>query len=166
MVDHAALPKNRLHIKKCKFATDTHDTYFIRPSSGRSSPGIKCPESLYMRIADLTIPGAPCYFTLGIQWENIPNILRMGLSCRTDDTIKRKGRQFVHACPYLPGDNRIQSGLRVDSDVLIMVSLKNLLRVSMPIWRSANDIIMSAGRNGRIPPTHIVQLIGILPNDK
>eukprot|EP00959_Pyramimonas_sp_CCMP1952_P458615 9476914-Pyramimonas_sp.AAC.1 len=25
---------------------------------------------------------------------------------------------------------------------------------------------MSAGRNGRIPLTHIVQFIGILPNDK
>eukprot|EP00959_Pyramimonas_sp_CCMP1952_P364914 7641517-Pyramimonas_sp.AAC.1 len=36
----------------------------------------------------------------------------------------------------------------------------------MAMWRSANGIIMSAGRNGRIAPTHIFQLIGILPNDK
>eukprot|EP00959_Pyramimonas_sp_CCMP1952_P423170 8864293-Pyramimonas_sp.AAC.2 len=35
----------------------------------------------------------------------------------------------------------------------------------MPIWRSANDSIMSAGRGGRIPPTHIVQLIGIPPDE-
>eukprot|EP00959_Pyramimonas_sp_CCMP1952_P192818 4031949-Pyramimonas_sp.AAC.1 len=45
-----------------------------------------------------------------------------------------------------------------------MVSLKNLVRDSIPIWRSANDVVMTAGRNGRIPPTHIVQLIGILPS--
>eukprot|EP00959_Pyramimonas_sp_CCMP1952_P319660 6688765-Pyramimonas_sp.AAC.1 len=45
-----------------------------------------------------------------------------------------------------------------------MVSLKNLRRDNMPIWRSANYIIMSAGRDGRIPPTHIAPLIGILPN--
>eukprot|EP00959_Pyramimonas_sp_CCMP1952_P189381 3961461-Pyramimonas_sp.AAC.1 len=43
-----------------------------------------------------------------------------------------------------------------------MVSLKNLLRDNMQIWRSANDIIMSAGRGGRIPPTHVVQLIGAI----
>eukprot|EP00959_Pyramimonas_sp_CCMP1952_P246677 5155648-Pyramimonas_sp.AAC.1 len=41
----------------------------------------------------------------------------MGLSCRANDTIERNGRQFVHACPYLLGDNIIQSGLRVDSEV-------------------------------------------------
>eukprot|EP00959_Pyramimonas_sp_CCMP1952_P129211 2701827-Pyramimonas_sp.AAC.1 len=116
MVSSTGMQKNRLNIKKCKFASETHDKYFIRPNNGHSSPGIKCPESLYMRMADLTIPGAPCYFIRGTQWGNIPIMLRTGLSCRTDDTIERKGRQFVHACPYLPGDNRIQSGLRVDSE--------------------------------------------------
>eukprot|EP00959_Pyramimonas_sp_CCMP1952_P111794 2338372-Pyramimonas_sp.AAC.1 len=45
-----------------------------------------------------------------------------------------------------------------------MVSLKNLIRDNIPAWRSANGVVMTAGRNGRIPPTHIVQLIGILPN--
>eukprot|EP00959_Pyramimonas_sp_CCMP1952_P453332 9468061-Pyramimonas_sp.AAC.1 len=45
-----------------------------------------------------------------------------------------------------------------------MASLKNLLRDNIPIWRSANDIVMTAGRNGRILPTHIAQLIGILPS--
>eukprot|EP00959_Pyramimonas_sp_CCMP1952_P077375 1617220-Pyramimonas_sp.AAC.1 len=45
-----------------------------------------------------------------------------------------------------------------------MVSMKNLLRDNIPIWRLANDIVMTAGRNVRIPPTHIAQLIGILPS--
>eukprot|EP00959_Pyramimonas_sp_CCMP1952_P200954 4202842-Pyramimonas_sp.AAC.1 len=105
-------------------------------------------------------------FIHGTQWEITPDLLRIGLSCRADDTIKGRGRQFVHACPYLPGDNRIQSGLRVDSEVFMLVSMNNLCRDNMAIWRSANDIIMSAGLCGRIPATHIVQLIGILPNDK
>eukprot|EP00959_Pyramimonas_sp_CCMP1952_P180115 3766718-Pyramimonas_sp.AAC.1 len=66
------------------------------------------------------------------------------MSCRADGTIERTCRQFVHACPYVPGDNRIQFGLRVDFEVLIMVRLKNLLRDDMAMRRSANDIIMSA----------------------
>eukprot|EP00959_Pyramimonas_sp_CCMP1952_P228502 4777244-Pyramimonas_sp.AAC.1 len=45
-----------------------------------------------------------------------------------------------------------------------MVSLKNLIRDNIPVWRSANDIVVTAGRNGRIPPIHIVQLIGTLPS--
>eukprot|EP00959_Pyramimonas_sp_CCMP1952_P015743 332986-Pyramimonas_sp.AAC.1 len=44
-----------------------------------------------------------------------------------------------------------------------MVSLKNLIRDNIPMWRSASDIVMTAGRHGMIPPTHIVQLIGVLP---
>eukprot|EP00959_Pyramimonas_sp_CCMP1952_P147118 3079200-Pyramimonas_sp.AAC.1 len=43
-----------------------------------------------------------------------------------------------------------------------MISLQNVIRDNIPAWRSANDIVMTAGRNGRIPPTHVVQLIGIL----
>eukprot|EP00959_Pyramimonas_sp_CCMP1952_P429533 8995724-Pyramimonas_sp.AAC.1 len=94
----------------------------------------------------------------------MPSILSIGLSCRADDTSKKRGRQFVHGCPYLPGDNRIQSGLLMDLEALILVSLKNLIRDNIPVWRPANDIVMTAGRNGRIPPTHIAQSIGILPN--
>eukprot|EP00959_Pyramimonas_sp_CCMP1952_P072240 1508777-Pyramimonas_sp.AAC.1 len=159
MVDNTGMQKNRLQLKKCQCASEARETYFIRSSNGHSSPGIKCPESLYMRITDLIVPGAPGYFIHGTQWASIPNILSIGLSCRADDTSKKRGIQFVHACPYLPGDTRIHSGLCVDSEALVLVSLKNLLRDSMSIWRSANDIMKSAGRSGRIPPIHIVQLI-------
>eukprot|EP00959_Pyramimonas_sp_CCMP1952_P072663 1518279-Pyramimonas_sp.AAC.1 len=85
-----------------KYPDMNYDAYFIRPTHGHSSPGIKCPESLYMRIADLSAPGAPCYFIHGTQWENLPSILSIGLSCRSDDATKKRGRQFIHGCPYLP----------------------------------------------------------------
>eukprot|EP00959_Pyramimonas_sp_CCMP1952_P151714 3174453-Pyramimonas_sp.AAC.1 len=77
---------------------------------------MKCPESLYMRITDLTTPGAPCYSIRGTQWEKIPNILRTGLPCRAHGPSNKRVRQFVHGCPHLLGDSRIQSGLRVDSE--------------------------------------------------
>eukprot|EP00959_Pyramimonas_sp_CCMP1952_P149283 3123554-Pyramimonas_sp.AAC.1 len=63
---------------------------------------------------------APCCSIRGTKWVYIPNILHVGLSCRADDTINERARQFIHGCSYLPGDNRIQSGLRVDSEVLVM----------------------------------------------
>eukprot|EP00959_Pyramimonas_sp_CCMP1952_P433815 9084405-Pyramimonas_sp.AAC.1 len=40
----------------------------------------------------------------------------------------------------------------MDSEVLFMVSWENLIRGNIPVWRSANDIVMTAGRNDRIPP--------------
>eukprot|EP00959_Pyramimonas_sp_CCMP1952_P136322 2852569-Pyramimonas_sp.AAC.1 len=92
------------------------DAYFIRPTNGHSSPGIKCPESLYMEITGLSAPGAPRYFIHGTQWENLPLTLSIGLSCRADDTSKKRGRHFARGCPCLPGDNRIQFGLRMDSE--------------------------------------------------
>eukprot|EP00959_Pyramimonas_sp_CCMP1952_P129299 2703577-Pyramimonas_sp.AAC.1 len=119
-IDESGMRKNRLQIKKIKYFDINYDTCFIRPTNGHSSPGIKCPESLYMRITDLSAPGAPCYFIRGTQWGTMPSILSIGLSCRADDAIKKRGRQFVHGCPYLLGHNWIQSGLRVDSEVLIM----------------------------------------------
>eukprot|EP00959_Pyramimonas_sp_CCMP1952_P088716 1856299-Pyramimonas_sp.AAC.1 len=139
MVGHAGMQKNRLQLKKCHYASEAREAHFIRPSNGHSSPGIKCTSLL-------------------CSWYSVgkPNILSIGLSCRADDTSKKRGIQFVHACPYLPGDHGIQPRLRVDSEALVMASLKNLLRDNMSICRSANGITMSAGRNGRIPPTHIV----------
>eukprot|EP00959_Pyramimonas_sp_CCMP1952_P013425 283175-Pyramimonas_sp.AAC.1 len=103
-----------------KYPSEKYDADFIRPCNGHGSPGIKCRESLYFRDADLSAPGSPCYFIHGTQWAVIPSIFSIGLACPSDDTRKTRGIQFVHGCPYLPGDNRMQCGLRVDSEVLVM----------------------------------------------
>eukprot|EP00959_Pyramimonas_sp_CCMP1952_P405556 8499762-Pyramimonas_sp.AAC.1 len=58
------------------------------------------------------------YFIRSSNGHSCPGI-SVGLSCRADDTSKKRGKQFVHGCSRLPGDNRIQSGLRVDSEVLV-----------------------------------------------
>eukprot|EP00959_Pyramimonas_sp_CCMP1952_P346595 7259342-Pyramimonas_sp.AAC.1 len=65
MVDSAGMQKNRLQVQKCKFASETHPTYFLRPSSGHSSPGMMRPEPSCKGIIDLTTPGAPCYYIRG-----------------------------------------------------------------------------------------------------
>eukprot|EP00959_Pyramimonas_sp_CCMP1952_P103683 2168241-Pyramimonas_sp.AAC.1 len=75
-------------------------------------------------MTDLTAPGAPCYFMHGAKCVNIPSVFHAGLSCRGGGTLNGRGEQFIRGCPYLPGDNRAQSGLRIDLEVLIMVRLE------------------------------------------
>eukprot|EP00959_Pyramimonas_sp_CCMP1952_P393715 8249901-Pyramimonas_sp.AAC.1 len=57
MIDESGMKKKRLHVKKMRYPDMNYDTYFIRPTNGHSSPGIKCPESLFMKIIDLSAPG-------------------------------------------------------------------------------------------------------------
>eukprot|EP00959_Pyramimonas_sp_CCMP1952_P324687 6796248-Pyramimonas_sp.AAC.1 len=68
-----------------------------------------------------------------------------------------QGRQVFRGRPYLHGDGRIHSGLRMESEVLVTVGHKKLLRDS--------DAIMTSGINGGISPSRTVQLIGIKPNN-
>eukprot|EP00959_Pyramimonas_sp_CCMP1952_P340640 7134581-Pyramimonas_sp.AAC.1 len=85
-------------------------------SSATAQSGLRLLFATNHSITAISLVGAPCCLIHGAQWANIPSILSIGLSCRAADTIKKKGRQLVHACPYLPVDSKIQSGLRVDSE--------------------------------------------------
>eukprot|EP00959_Pyramimonas_sp_CCMP1952_P420577 8810000-Pyramimonas_sp.AAC.1 len=162
MFDNSGMKNNRNQVKKHHLCGETSPTISRGPT--RSSPGIKCPESLYSRVTNLSEQGAPCHFMHGTQWTSIPNMLHVGLSCRSEDAPKGKGRQVIHGRPYLPADGRIQSGLLMESEALTMVGLKNLLRDNILVRRPASDVVLTSGINGRIPPGRIVQLIGIKPS--
>eukprot|EP00959_Pyramimonas_sp_CCMP1952_P390279 8178284-Pyramimonas_sp.AAC.1 len=116
MVHHSAgTQKNRLQVKKISLRGETCPTYCLRPSNGHSSPGTGCPESLCTQVADLAAEGAPRYFMYGTPWRHVPSILHIGLSCRGEDKPRgMSGRQMIHGCPCVPGDQRTQSGQRAD----------------------------------------------------
>eukprot|EP00959_Pyramimonas_sp_CCMP1952_P351808 7371144-Pyramimonas_sp.AAC.1 len=61
VIDASGMKSNRMHINKMMYADMADDTCFIRPFNGHSSPGIRCPESIYMRITDLSAPGGLRY---------------------------------------------------------------------------------------------------------
>ena len=83
-----------------------------------------------------------------------------GLSCLARDNGKKPhhGRQVVHGCPFLPGDPRIKSGMRPDSELLLFISIPVLLQHGVPVWRSANDIVLIPGHEDIIYPRYIIQL--------
>eukprot|EP00959_Pyramimonas_sp_CCMP1952_P182540 3817382-Pyramimonas_sp.AAC.1 len=49
----------------------------------------------------------------------------------------------------------------MDSEVLISVSLKNLVRDDILAWRPANDVAMASGDKGRIPVSSLDQPIRV-----
>ena len=156
------MQKNRLQVKKSQHTEGGATCYYVRASNGHTYPGLKCPGSLYSPVTDWKSEGAPPFFMHGTMWEYLPGILDVGLSCLGHDNPKNKdGRQFIHGCPYLPGDDRIHSGLRPDSEVILMISLSTLIRDGYKVWRSANDIVMTSGAQGRIPVDSIIQMIGV-----
>ena len=163
------MQKNRLQVKKAVDLEGGETCYYLRASNGHTYPGPRCPESLYSPVTERTLKtdDAPAFFMHGTRWENIPGILRVGLSCLGHDNPKNKdGRQFIHGCPYLPGDDRIQSGLRQESEVILMISVSQLIRDHVKVWRSANDIVMTSGINGRRPVSYIMQMIGVKHDPK
>eukprot|EP00959_Pyramimonas_sp_CCMP1952_P254451 5314790-Pyramimonas_sp.AAC.1 len=95
------MQKNRLQVKKPLLTGGSHPTYFLRPSNGPSSPGIRCPEPLCKRVTDQTSPGAPCYFIHVTAWVDIPNVLHVGLSCCECDTTEGSDTLFMDAHAYL-----------------------------------------------------------------
>eukprot|EP00959_Pyramimonas_sp_CCMP1952_P014868 314682-Pyramimonas_sp.AAC.1 len=51
----------------------------------------------------------------------------------------RTGRQFVHGCPYLPGNLRAWPGPGPDADLYIFLSIPRVLQYGTKVWRSARD---------------------------
>ena len=47
-----------------------------------------------------------------------------------------------------------------------MISVSQLIRDHVKVWRSANDIVMTSGMNGRIPVSYIMQMIGVKHDPK
>ena len=170
--DRTGLYKGRLQMKSIPYEmmpggrrseNVRRHTYYIRGTNGHTFPGILCPESLFQEVTSFGNPRDPERFVHGTTWNCVNSVLRKGLSCRGEDSPDphKRGRQFVHGCPYLPGDKRILSGIRPDSDCIIFVSLKSLLQQGHRVWRSANDIILTSGFCGRIHPRCIMQITGL-----
>ena len=156
------MQKGRLQLKQHTHDDHKHPTLYIRATNGHSRPGPYCPDSLSTRVTTLgREPDDPLYFIRGANWEHIINIMQAGPSCRSEDNPKRRGRrQFVHGCPYLPGDPRILSGLRRDSEVLIFGCMRRMMFHCITAWRSLNDVVRSRGDEGRIHPKYVSQLVG------
>ena len=93
---------------------------------------------------------------------DLPEVCVHGTYRRHVDSIRQKGllphggragwRKRVHFSPCEPGSKQRISGMRGDCEVAVYVDLRAALRDGVPFFVSANEVILSPGVNGAVPP--------------
>jgi len=123
--------------------------WYVRATQGHSIKAVD-DESLLKRL-DRHDPGLPTTCVHGTYRKYLDSILQKGI-------IPGGGfsaRKHVHFAPYEPGDGRVISGMRYNCEVAIYLNLKAAVIAGVPFFMSTNEVILSPGLHGVVPPTFI-----------
>ncbi|XP_075583237.1 LOW QUALITY PROTEIN: tRNA 2'-phosphotransferase 1 [Pelecanus crispus] len=79
------------------------------------------------------------------------------------------GRTHIHLAAGLPGDpapaQRTGSGMRLDSEIAIIIDGPRALAEGIPFFRSANGVILTPGdAQGRLPPKYFLRVLQLRPH--
>ncbi|KAF1587455.1 UNVERIFIED_CONTAM: tRNA 2'-phosphotransferase 1, partial [Eudyptes pachyrhynchus] len=75
------------------------------------------------------------------------------------------GRTHIHLAPGLPGDPGVRSGMRLDSEIAIIINGPQALAEGIPFFRSANGVILTPGdAEGRLPPKYFLRVLQLRPH--
>eukprot|EP00928_Gymnodinium_smaydae_P003772 TRINITY_DN11335_c0_g1_i1.p1 TRINITY_DN11335_c0_g1~~TRINITY_DN11335_c0_g1_i1.p1 ORF type:complete len:370 (+),score=60.49 TRINITY_DN11335_c0_g1_i1:73-1110(+) len=128
---------------------------FIRANQGHSIKQVQDDlllERLQQGAADL--PQHVVHGTFSRFW---PAILRQGL--RAGGNKGLKFRNHVHFAVGLPRSNGVISGMRESSEIVIYLDVDRALAEGLPLFRSANGVILSSGFNGIVPPQFFLRAV-------
>lgn len=120
----------------------TLDNGYIRASQGHTIKGIE-EEKLLTRI---TFPYKYPTLVHGTYSKVLDLIQEQGL-CRMQ-------RNHIHLAKGYAGDKGVISGMRGSCDVFIEVNLGKIIQDEIPIYESANGVILTAGIEGYLPPKY------------
>merc|ERR1711933_493406 len=70
-------------------------------------------------------------------------------------------RKHVHFAPFEPVDKRVISGMRYDAEIAIWINLKKAIKAGIPFYISANDVILSPGKDDSIPKEFFDKIVDI-----
>jgi len=143
--------KRRFEIMSDQSAT------FIRAVQGHSIKIVQDEELMRQLSAD--DPDLPTECVHGTYKRHVQAILGKGLIA--GGKLGNTFRNHVHFAPYAPGDGRVISGMRLGSDVVIWVNLREALRGGVPFFRAKNEVILSPGIDGVVPPEFIEKICNI-----
>ena len=66
--------------------------------------------------------------------------------------LKTMGRNHIHLCVGEPGDARVRSGMRSDANVIVEVSLRQILADGIEVLKSPNGVLLTAGNQDGVLP--------------
>lgn len=130
---------------------------FIRAVQGHSIKIVQDEE--LMRQLSPDDPDLPIACVHGTYKRHVQAILGKGLVA--GGKLGNTFRNHVHFAPYAPGDGRVISGMRYDSDVAIWVNLREALRGGVPFFIAKNEVILSPGIDGVVPAEFIEMVCNI-----
>lgn len=101
--------------------------------------------------------------TLDEDASSIPPMVVHGTFQRHWSSIKSKGllagglqgagfRNHIHFAVGMPTDGHVISGMRGTSEIVIFLDVPRALQAGVPLYRSANEVILSPGLDGAIKP--------------
>ena len=70
-----------------------------------------------------------------------------------------KSRNHVHFAPLLPTEGKVASGMRLGCDVAIYLDVHKALLKGLPLFTSANGVILTPGWAGVVPPSLFKQAV-------
>lgn len=128
--------------------TDQRGNMMIRAVQGHSLKVVE-DNQLLRQIDPDNLPDCCVH---GTYWKHFESIKFHGLLAGG-----RKGRTYrnhVHFSSFHPGDRRVISGMRSDSQIAIWIDLQKAIDDGIPFYWSTNQVILSPGRDGVLPPQY------------
>jgi 2'-phosphotransferase len=120
---------------------------WIRANQGHSVQAVQS-EELLTRVTDASQFPHCIHGTTHEAWRAIA---KSGLN--------RMGRRHVHFCSKPFQSTEIISGMRNTSEVLIHVDIAAAVRDGVPFYVSSNQVLLSEGVAGVIPPRYFAQVV-------
>lgn len=137
--------------------TEDDGIQFIRAVQGHSIKSVQDAELMKPLSAD--DPDLPGQCVHGTYKRHVQAILKNGLLA--GGKFGNTFRNHVHFAPYAPGDGRVVSGMRYDSDVAVWINLRQALRKGVPFFMAKNEVILSPGIDGVVPAEFIERVCNI-----
>ncbi|KAI8925184.1 phosphotransferase KptA/Tpt1 [Entophlyctis helioformis] len=87
----------------------------------------------------------------GTYTQHLPSIFKTGLS--------RMGRKHIHFAVGLLGQPDVTSGMRSSCTAFIYINVALAMQDGIVFMRSANNVVLSEGINGSIPPKYFDRVV-------
>lgn len=124
-----------------------NDKYYIRANQGHTIRTIS-DDNLLTKI---TNPRQIPICIHGTYNKYLPSILRNGLS--------RMSRNHIHFACGETYDKNVISGMRTSCEIKIYINTERAMNDNISFYKSENNVILSVGINGVIPPKYFEKII-------